>query len=251
MEIDAPFPTLIDRLAAAGETLSDAEKRARLADEVERVRGAMAEMLVRLNDGTACRLPPDQQDVFDRIADPYLAANRVSHAYSRIVLLEQRVGESAETRAKREAEEAAERERQALAAAERERPRTPEEITEYRVRRSAKLAYRDAFPSLHKYEREFLLKDIFDEFDDFGDYRGDPVDILAAICETLARDPAAALAEIPYFQNSVGEPADEGERLTARCKAWAESCLDWIDALDAPIEAEAPPELAQGPPVAA
>ncbi len=166
------------------------KKRKRLAMELEMVRTACAEMMARLAEGIGCRLPYDQQTVFDRLNDPYLAANRMSEAYSRIVMLEMRVHEDAETKAKRQAEEQARREQAAQAEERRKAEPAPPAISEKEdlVRRAVGYAHYQAFPKLHFEEREDLLGEILDEFEEYAGYAGDPIDLVAGFCRDFARD---------------------------------------------------------------
>jgi len=237
---------------------AEAERRKRLAVELEMTRTAFAEMMARLAEGTGCRLPYQEQEAFERIADPYLAANRMSEAYSRIVMLEMRVHEDAETKARRQAEEHAKREK----AAEAEERRKAQEATpppaapaarnekEDLVRRAVGFAHYQAFPRLDFREREDLLGEILDAFEEYAGYAGDPLDIVAGFCRDFAGDPDAKLSNISAFEAKIGEPADKDERLKRQCRAWAASCLERFLPKRA-VDALAPPELAQGPQVAA
>jgi hypothetical protein len=229
-----------------------AQKRKRLARELEMVRTACAEMMARLAEGTGCRLPYDQQQQFERLNDPYLAANRMSEAYSRIVMLEMRVHEDAETKAKRLAEEQAKREKAAQAEERRKAEPAPPAISEKEdlVRRAVGYAHYQAFPRLGFEEREDLLGEILDEFEEYAGYDGDPIDLVAGFCRDFARDEDADLSNIPAFEPKIGEPADAEDRLRQRCRAWAASCLERF-LPKRTVDALAPPELAQGPPVAA
>ena len=232
------------------------EKRKRLDVELEMVRMACAEMMARLAEGTGCRLPYEQQKQFDRLNDPYLAANRMSEAYSRIVLLEMRVHEDAEAKARRQAEEQVAREKAAQAAEAAQRRReeeavqAPAEVKRELIRRATGFAHRQAFPGLTALEREDLLGDLLEEFEDYAGYKDDPIDIVAEFCRTFARDDDARLSDIPAFAPKVGEPAEPEERLRRNCRAWAAMCLERFIEPDI-IDALMPPELAQGPPKAA
>jgi hypothetical protein len=238
---------------------SDEAKRRRLLHQIEMIRVSFTEMAVRLNEGTACRLPHEQQKLFDFHPDPYLAANRMSEAYCRIVVAEMRIQEDDDTRAKRQAEEQARREQAAQAAEaakrrqEEEAVAAPAEAKRDLVRRATGFAHRQSFPGLTALEREDLLGELLEDFEDFADYRDDPIEIVAEFCRTFARDAEAELSDIPAFAHKVGEPANAEKRLRQNCRAWAAKCVerfiepDIIEALAPP----APPELAQGPPKAA
>jgi hypothetical protein len=231
-----------------------AQKRKRLTMELEMVRTACAEMMARLAEGIGCRLPYDQQQQFERLNDPYLAVNRMSEAYSRIVMLEMRVHEDAETKAKRLAEQEAKRE-QAAQAEERRKAEpapTPPVIDEKEdlVRRAVGYAHYRAFPKIDFETREDLLGAILDEFEEYAGYEGDPIDLVAGFCRDFARDEDADLSNIPAFEPKIGEPADAEERLRQRCRAWAAACLERF-LPKRTVDALAPPELAQGPPKAA
>ncbi|MDB5395379.1 MAG: hypothetical protein JWM91_2885 [Rhodospirillales bacterium] len=57
--------------------------------------------MTRLNDGTACTLPDDEQEAFERAKDPYLAMGRLSLAVERLATGGDSVDEEDETRAGR------------------------------------------------------------------------------------------------------------------------------------------------------
>jgi hypothetical protein len=183
----------------------------------------------------------------------------MSEAYCRIVVAEMRIQEDDDARAKRQGEEQARREQAAQAAEaaqrrqEEEAAAAPAEAKRDLVRRAAGFAHRQAFPGLTALEREDLLGGLLEDFEDYADYRDDPIAIVADFCRTFARDADAELSDIPAFARRVGEPADAEERLRQNCRAWAAKCVerfiepDIIEALAPP----APPELAQGPPKAA
>jgi hypothetical protein len=229
-----------------------AQKRKRLSMELEMVRTACAEMMARLAEGIGCRLPYDQQQQFERLNDPYLAANRMSEAYSRIVMLEMRVHEDAETKARRLAEEQAKREKAAQAEERRKAEPAPPAIDEKEdlIRRAVGYAHYRAFPKLDFEEREDLLGEILDEFEEYAGYAGDPIDIVTTFCGNFARDEDSDLSNITAFEAKIGEPADKEERLRRQCRAWAAACVERF-LPKRTIEALTPPELAQGPPVAA
>jgi hypothetical protein len=231
---------------------AETERRKRLAIELEMTRTAFAEMMARLAEGTGCRLPYQEQEAFERIADPYLAANRMSEAYSRIVMLEMRVHEDAETKAKRQAEERAKREKAAEAEERRKAepvapPASASDAKQDLVRRAVGYAHYQAFPRLDFEEREDLLGEILDKFEEYAGYDGDPIDIVAGFCREFAGDEDAKLSAIPAFEPKIGEPADQDERLRRQCRAWAAACLERF-LPKRTVDALAPSELAQGPP---
>jgi hypothetical protein len=246
--------TLTETVSAAvrgDDAYFDAEKkRKRLDAELEMVRMACAEMMATLAEGTGCRLPYDQQKQFDRLNDPYLAANRMSEAYSRIVLLEMRVHEDAETKAKRQAEEEAKRAKASQPKEQAKVEPVAETIPDKKqdlIRRAVGYAHYQAFPRLGFEEREDLLGEILDEFEEYAGYEGDPIDLVAGFCRDFAGDEDAKLSNIPAFEPKIGEPADKDERFRQQCRAWAASCLERF-LPKRTIEALTPPELAQGPP---
>jgi hypothetical protein len=153
-----------------------------------RARDVCGELIDRINDGTAGRLPENQQYLFDKVADPYLALSRTVTALGRIVVLEARLDESAETRDARLAAEAAEREKTRLAEQARENRQRLEAALETKkahIRRAVDMAHRDAEPDMRPIDRITKLDDLFEEFDDYADWDGDSVAIVADLCTQL------------------------------------------------------------------
>jgi len=241
-----------------GEAASEAEQRAArrekrlqgLASVRERCEAAIA----RLDDGTACRLPFDQHELFERVRDPYLAMARLSMAVERIAAREDRLDQDDETRAALHAAElAAEREAAECAArdAEAERLARPLETKKHLIRRVTGLAHRDLFPELTRWERDDALDQIFEDYEEFGDWTGDPLQLAASFCRDLTEAPEADLSRIPEFETEIGDEPDPDNRAQLRWRAWAAQYMDWLTQHDAALAAEsagAPPAQAQGPP---
>jgi hypothetical protein len=216
-----------------GEAASEAERRAArrerrlegLAATRERCEAAIA----RLEDGTACRLPYDQQEAFERMRDPYLAMARLAMAVERIAVREDKLDQDDETRAAAyAAADAAEKaaEERAARSAEARRLAQPMEDKKYLVRRAVGMAHRDVFPDLLSWERDAALKDIFEGYEEFSDWVGDPLDLVAAFCRDLSEDPDADLSGIPEFEAEIGDEPDPDKYAQLRWRAWAASHID-------------------------
>ncbi len=133
------------------------------------------------------KLPPDESAAFAHINDPTLAFARVCTAIRRMVALEERIDEDAETRAERLAAEAAKR-AEAEAAA---RIATAAEVNRDKIRLNRSLARkallgdiraRDA--DMSRIRRELLLNDLTDDLDDL-DYMGDVDALIAGLRKEL------------------------------------------------------------------
>ncbi len=183
---------------------------------LESARGICLEALTRLNNGTACKLPYDEQEAFERVKDPYLAMDRLTRSLCRVVAMEERLDESAEARAERLAKEQAEREkaaREAQAWAEGEPERTKKTV----IRRTVRNVHRDAEPDLDRWEREDILNEAFSDYEDFEDYGGDPVEIILRICTQLGLGPVAK-------DQPNGKP-EKPEQTKARAEAYVREYL--------------------------
>jgi hypothetical protein len=143
------------------------------------------------------KLPPDESAAFAHINDPTLAFTRVCTAIRRMVALEERIDEDAETRAERLAAEAAKR-AQAEAAAQIATA-TQNHHDKIRVNRSlarkallGDIRARDT--DMSRIRRELLLNDLTDDLDDL-DYTGDIDALIAGLrkeLDTVLEPPAAA-----------------------------------------------------------
>lgn len=133
------------------------------------------------------KLPPDESAAFAHINDPTLAFTRVCTAIRRMVALEERIDEDAETRAERLAAEAVKR-TQAEAAA-RIAAAAQDNRDKIRLNRSlarkallGDIRARDA--DMSRIRRELLLNDLTDDLDDL-DYSGDVDALIAGLRKEL------------------------------------------------------------------
>lgn len=181
---------------------------ARLA-RLEGMREMGYEMACRLNDWVAGRLPDSECAAFADIKDPVLAFSRMTSTVRRIIALEERLDEDAETREARIAAEAAERARKIAAEkAAREQAKLEAEAEmasdpwlsrsekEVKVRLAVRDFHRAAEPDMDYRKREDLLDDLFLDYDD-TDYGYDRPfdDIVADLCEALGLEPVEDSAE--------------------------------------------------------
>jgi hypothetical protein len=214
-----------------------------------RARDVCGELIDRINDGTAGRLPENQQYLFDKVADPYLALSRTVTALGRIVVLEARLDESAETRDARLAAEAAEREKTRLAEQARENRQRLEAALETKkahIRRAVDMAHRDAEPDMRPIDRITKLDDLFEEFDDYADWDGDSVAIVADLCIQLGLHAPLPKGSGPKPKNK----AELAEQIRIHTLDTAACYLRWTAGSD-PAEPDAPaapPARGQGPP---
>jgi hypothetical protein len=202
---DAPF-------AAQGEALSAGDvreaRRARRLESLERVRLAAEEMALHLADGVAGRLPEDEQEMFAKIRDPYLAFSRAERAVRRIAALEDRLDEDAETRAARiAAERTAQAAADARAAAARaeEAAQAPGRAKKRAIRRAMRRVLRDTDPETEYLDREVLLDDLFDDYESYDDYAGEPAEIVAKLCSALGFVPLCG-------ENRFASPDEDDDR---------------------------------------
>jgi hypothetical protein len=214
-----------------------------------RARDVCGELIDRINDGTAARLPENQQYLFDKVADPYLALSRTVTSLGRILMLEDRLDESAEVRDARLAAEAAEREKTRLAEQARKNRQRLEAALERKkthIRRAVDMAHRDAEPDMRPIDRITKLDDLFDTFDELDDWKRDPVEIVADLCIQLG-------LYAPLPKGSGPKPkskAEQAERVRTHTLETARCYLDWTAGGDPsePDAPAAPPARAQGPP---
>ena len=233
----------------------DAEAEARTARRNARLgtlafaREAAAVAVGWLGDGIAGRLPEAEQERFDRRAgDPYLAMSRMSRELCRLVMLEERLDEDAETREQRIAEEAAERERKAQAEVEALKWQAEKAVLleKKRVAREAVgRIYLDANPKTTEMELNRLLDTLLEDYElDFYDdldnaYGGETAVIVARLCEE-------AEIEVPPPANRKAPDTPEAKR--ARLIKLAERYIDMVCAANANVAEEPVRAIAQGPP---
>jgi hypothetical protein len=225
-------------------------RQARL-DTLAIAREAMGRSIEQLSDGAAVRLPVCEQEAFDRRpGDPYLAMSRLSRELCRIVLLEERLDEDAETREKRLAEERAERDRKVLAqesALTRNAKAAALDDKIRTVREAVGRIYLSAYPKTPQMEVHRLLDGLLNDYEyDFDEdldeaYDGDAAVIVARICEE---------AEIEAPPEG-GAKDDTPEAARARLIRLAQTYIEMMSgagAANANRTAEPVAALAQGPP---
>ena len=141
-------------------------------------REACTAMIQRIERGMSCRLPDKEQYLFEQGTDPCLALSRTVTALGRMVVLEDRLDESAEQRTARLVAEAAEREKTRLAEQARQNRERLDAVLEKKkshIRRAVDMTHRDAAPDMRPIDRITKLDDLFDDFDDYADWDDDPV----------------------------------------------------------------------------
>jgi hypothetical protein len=212
-------------------------------------REACTALILRIERGMACQLPDREQSLFDMGGDPHLALSRTITALGRMVVLEDRLDESAEQRTARLAAEAAEREKARLAEQARQNRRRMEAVLEKKqahIRRAVAMAHRDAEPDMRPIDRVTKLDDLFGEFDDYGDWDDDPVKIVADLCIQLGLHAPLPKGSTPRPKNK----AEQAERARAYTLETAQCYLDWTAESDPaePGEPDTPPPRSQGLP---
>jgi hypothetical protein len=223
-----PAPASAAGSCPNGEAAAEREARrmARLA-RLEGMREMGYEMACRLNDWVAGRLPEPECAAFADIKDPVLAFSRMTSTVRRIIALEERLDEDAETREARIAAEAAERARkiaaekaaqeeaeleaQAGTASEPWLSRTEKEV---KVRLAVRDIHRAAEPDMDYRKREDLLDDLFLDYDetDYG-YDRPLDDIVADLCEALGLETVEDLAEgVPVIEPELAAAGAAGSQ---------------------------------------
>jgi hypothetical protein len=248
-QIDRDGVPPIDEAALARQ----ARREERLGD-LRKVRRCAGRAIEHVTDYIGEHATYGQTDPSIKLRELTSSLARLEKEFRQIVALEERIDEDAETRAARIAEEKARREADARAE-QRRLEMKPQEDKEELIRRAVKLAHRDAYPGLTRIEREDLLGDLFEDYEEFGDLSGPPVRIVADFCAVFAQDPEADLTNIPDFAEDYGDETDPDEQQKIRWRSWAQSCLDHIARIEAAVENPGypPPETAaqgQGPPAA-
>jgi len=210
--------------AARGDTRE--ARRTRRMNDLEIGRMLALQAIARLNDGVAGKLFGDAQAIVEKLNDPYLAMSRLYQELRRIVALEEQLDEDAEERAKRLAAEAVAREKAARDAALRQTEAAAaqaEKDTKRAVRRAVGFAYRDGFPETTQPDRENLLDDLFDDYDEYQGYGDDPVAVVARMCAELGLTPEA------------GPDADPAVTEQARALEFARGYLERAGMAFAPV----------------
>jgi hypothetical protein len=248
----------MNHISPATDILADGDA-ARSDRNAERLRDLAAarrmtmEMMARLSDGAAIRLMGVQANAFDEVKDPYLTMSRLQLGLCRIVALEQRLDESDEMRARRLAEEEAERQsaakRAADAAARAEREATTAaaqrkaDSEETLIRKAVRKASFDMDAKMVIAERESLIDGLFISFDDYRDYADDPAAIVVEMCCDLAVEIGCIDPMEPGGLTDLPKDATHEQRYDAM-KALAQSYLDAVSGRP-PEDAPAQPELAE------
>jgi hypothetical protein len=245
--------TVTDTIAS-GETPVErarAERRGMRLLSLAAARDLTVEMMERLNDGAAGRLHYEEQARFDdRVRDPYLSASRLSQELCRIVMLEERLDEDAETREKRLAEEQAERERKARAreAARREDAETAAIQDKKRtVRDAVGRIYLNVNPETTEMDLNRLLDGLLDEYeldldDDMDRAYADTTAAVVRLCEELE-------IETELSEDEADDETPEAAR--TRLVELARTYIDMVceaGAANANLAEEPVRALAQGPP---
>jgi len=186
--------------APQADAAREARRMARL-EQLERLRERADRISAQLCNMIQGRLPPDACAAFAHINDPTLAFTRVCTAIRRMVALEERIDEDAETRAERLAAEAAKR-AQAEAAA-RIATATQNHHDKIRVHRfladkalRADIRARDT--DMSRVRRELLLNDLTADLNDL-DYMGDIDALIAGLrkeLDAVLEAPAAAANDV-------------------------------------------------------
>jgi hypothetical protein len=244
--------TLTDTVAEARDAAEKAraERRGMRLLSLAAARDLTIETMERLNDGAAGRLHIEEQARFDdRVRDPYLAMSRMSHELCRLVMLEERLDEDAETREKRLEAERAERERKERAEVEALK-RDAEVAVLVEKKRVARAAvgriYLDVNPKTTEMELNRLLDELLEDYeldlhDDLEQAYGDVTAAVIRLCEEL---------EIKAVKND-GTADKTPEKARARLVALVENEIEMVireGAANANGNAEPVRALAQGPP---
>jgi hypothetical protein len=197
-----------ERLAAEGtENAEDGidpalveARRAARRDDLDRSQQMTMAMLLDLAEGVTGLSAGAAQEAVEKLKDPFLAINRMQRELRRIVALAEQLDEDDAERVKRLAAQAAER---ARAARDAERYREADiesqkdEAKKAAIRQAVTDAARDAWgdddadfdPNADESEDRLslseILDDLFDDYDTYEDYDGDPVEIVAKMCAEL------------------------------------------------------------------
>lgn len=186
--------------------------RRRDLDTSQTMATAMIALLVR---GLKGLLAGAAHDAVDRLADPFLAMNRMQRELRRIIALAERLEEDDFQRAARlvvekaaQAKAVHDAEIRRAADAERQAAQDRKDA----IRNAVRLAAEDARPDDDdadeavpndedgddaagddddRYTVEDLLDDLFDDYDTFESYDGDSVEIVARMCARLGLKPEA------------------------------------------------------------
>src|SRR5579859_5872233 len=183
--------------AATDPAAEAARRRARRREDrlrnIEMVRLATTDTLLRTTEYLAGRLDSRQSGNIDRARDPLSAVPALNRSIIQLTLLEERLDESDEERAARIRQEAEAKARARQdKAGEARRSETRRRVHD--TVRAISLACLE--PSLTYHDRESLLDDVFGDFeeDTDGAYDGDPAEVAADILTRLAVFHAAPMA---------------------------------------------------------
>ncbi len=183
-----------------------AARRAARFDDLELSQHFTMAMIDRLSKGVAGLLAGAAHGVIERLSDPFLAMNRMQRELRRIIALAEQLDEDEAARARRlaaEAEAEAEADRAAELWEEGRAEREAEEAKKTAIRQAVTEAARDAwgdndtsldddYDEDEDDDRETLksrLDDLFDDYDTYESYDGDPVEIVAKLCVQLGMTP--------------------------------------------------------------
>lgn len=205
MSLDQPIPTHAAApdspnggaaTAPQGDAAREARRMERLR-QLEVLRDRADIISAQLCNMIQGKLPPDEAAAFAHISDPTLAFTRVCTAIRRMVALEERIDEDAETRAERLAAEAAKR-AQAEAAAEiataaKDRQDTIR-VHRHVARKTLLGDIRARDRDMTRFRQERLLDDLTNDLNDL-DYAGDIDALIAGLrkeLDAVLEPPAAA-----------------------------------------------------------
>jgi hypothetical protein len=166
----------------------------------------------------------------DRIPDPCLSMTRMARALRQVVALEEKLDEDDETRLQRQREEALAWQKEIAAEeADRVSAAEKEQVNEARryVRRAVRDAQLDADPDMSRGDRERLLDDLFEGYEDYDDYSGDLNQIVVNLCRQIGipvtfvpdEDPDDGLDSDDDLPDDEAEPRSIEAAGPARAKA--------------------------------
>ncbi|HTJ64738.1 MAG TPA: hypothetical protein VL899_13110 [Alphaproteobacteria bacterium] len=242
---------------AGSDCIGDAEeaRRARRRRDLEIARMMAMDMMALLAQGAAGRLMGDAQAIVDKI-NPYSAMTQMMQAVQRCIHQEEQLDQTVEERAKRLAAEAEAREAERLAAEARAKaaaeraaqPDTGPSVHDRKklIRRAMGMAARDMDATMSRLERELELDELFLEFDDYGSFSGDAVEITMRLCCDLAEQLGCIDPIEPGGLTDLPKDATPEERVAA-LRELAQSYLDRAAGKppDVPAEPAAEPEPAE------
>ncbi len=168
-----------------------AARRAARRDDLFRSQQMTMTMMSRLADGLTGLLVNHAHDSVEKLNDPFLAINRMQRELRRIIALAERLEEDDAERAKRlAAEQKAEADAERRAAAWRAGrvARAAEDARKTAIRDAVTAAARDAWGDDDCKNTRHLLDDLFDDYETYEDFDGDPAELVAKMCVELGAE---------------------------------------------------------------